>query len=375
MKGKLNIGDGFDMETGLKLGSRITALRKEKGMTQEQLAAALGVSAPAVSKWETDTSCPDIALLCPLARALGTNVDTLLQFEEQPSQKQIEEWMNGILEKASSQKGDQAEEMLEEILHRYPSSAAVKYQAAMVLTAMEMWRFAEPEEKRERWKAQKKLLLCQIHEEGELPYSQLAVIQLASFALAENELEKAEQLLNELPKELSQYPVDPTIMWTILYQKRGETQKAREMLQKRLYKQIYNAQNCLMQLMNPELTPDTGEALKLCEIYRQVDSIFQLGGNFCEGIFAEIYMRAGEAEKSLDCILKMVKAACSPVQMPNPLLFSAMQKERKEADQPAMSKELRRTLLIGLQNEEQYAAFREDRRFKEAVELLEKCDL
>lgn len=375
MKGKLNIGDGFGMETGLKLGSRITALRKEKGMTQEQLAAALGVSAPAVSKWETDTSCPDIALLCPLARALGTNVDTLLQFEEQPSQKQIEEWMNGILEKARLQEADQAEAMLQEILHRYPSSAAVKYHAAVVLSVMEMWGMTEPAEKRERWKAQKKQLLWQIHEEDKGTYSQLAIIQLSSFAIAENDLEKAEQLLNELPEETAQYPVDPAMIWVMLYQKRGETEKAKEMLQKRLYVQIRHAQNCLMQLMNPELTPDTEEALKLCEVYRQVDSIFRLGGNFCEGIFAEIYMRAGEIEKSLDCILKMVKAACSPVQMPNPLLFSAMQKERKEADQPAMSKELRRTLLIGLQNEEQYAAFREDRRFKEAVELLEKCDL
>lgn len=65
------------------LGARIASLRRKKSMTQEALARAVGVSAPAVSKWETDASCPDIALLCPLARALGTNVDTLLAFEEE----------------------------------------------------------------------------------------------------------------------------------------------------------------------------------------------------------------------------------------------------------------------------------------------------
>lgn len=64
------------------LGAHIAALRKTKGMTQEQLAAVLGISAPAVSKWETDSSCPDITLLCPLARALGTNLDTLLQLKK-----------------------------------------------------------------------------------------------------------------------------------------------------------------------------------------------------------------------------------------------------------------------------------------------------
>ena len=40
----------------LKLGANIAALRKAKGMTQEQLAAALGISSPAVSKWETGVS-------------------------------------------------------------------------------------------------------------------------------------------------------------------------------------------------------------------------------------------------------------------------------------------------------------------------------
>ena len=63
----------------LKIGGRIAEMRKAKGMTQEQLAAALGVSAPAVSKWETGSSYPDITLLCPLARALGSNVDSLLE--------------------------------------------------------------------------------------------------------------------------------------------------------------------------------------------------------------------------------------------------------------------------------------------------------
>lgn len=58
----------------LRIGKKIIELRKTRGMTQEQLAAALGVTAPAVSKWETDSSYPDITLLCPLARALGTDV-------------------------------------------------------------------------------------------------------------------------------------------------------------------------------------------------------------------------------------------------------------------------------------------------------------
>ena len=66
------------MEYKETMGKRISDLRKSKGMTQEQLAQQLGVTAQAVSKWENDLSCPDISILPPLAEALGVTTDELL---------------------------------------------------------------------------------------------------------------------------------------------------------------------------------------------------------------------------------------------------------------------------------------------------------
>ena len=66
------------------MGQRIAMLRKGKSMTQEALAEARGVSAPAVSKWENVVSCPDITLLPQLARTLGVTVDALLTGENEP---------------------------------------------------------------------------------------------------------------------------------------------------------------------------------------------------------------------------------------------------------------------------------------------------
>ena len=60
------------------LGERIAEKRKEKGLTQEELADMLGVSAQAVSKWENDISCPDIMTLVPLAEKLECTIDELL---------------------------------------------------------------------------------------------------------------------------------------------------------------------------------------------------------------------------------------------------------------------------------------------------------
>ena len=60
------------------IGNRIQKFRKENGLTQEELAEKLGVSAQAVSKWENDASCPDISLLPQLCRILGITTDELL---------------------------------------------------------------------------------------------------------------------------------------------------------------------------------------------------------------------------------------------------------------------------------------------------------
>ena len=63
------------------MGKRTQRLRKARELTQEQAAAALDVTAAAVSKWETDAACPDVAMLAPLARLLKVTVDELLEME------------------------------------------------------------------------------------------------------------------------------------------------------------------------------------------------------------------------------------------------------------------------------------------------------
>lgn len=63
----------------MNIGNNIAALRKEKGITQEELANILGVSAQAVSKWENNSSCPDVALLTDIADYFGVTVDALLR--------------------------------------------------------------------------------------------------------------------------------------------------------------------------------------------------------------------------------------------------------------------------------------------------------
>lgn len=62
----------------MKLGQTITALRKQKNMTQAEVAEALHISYQAVSKWERDESLPDITLLPSIAALFQISIDKLL---------------------------------------------------------------------------------------------------------------------------------------------------------------------------------------------------------------------------------------------------------------------------------------------------------
>ena len=61
----------------IDMSTVIANLRREKGMTQEELAQAMGVTNQAVSKWESAQNCPDIQLLPQLADLFGVTIDSL----------------------------------------------------------------------------------------------------------------------------------------------------------------------------------------------------------------------------------------------------------------------------------------------------------
>jgi len=62
----------------MKIGKQIQELRKQRNITQEDLAAQLGVTAAAVSKWENSYTVPDLFMLCALADFFEVTTDELL---------------------------------------------------------------------------------------------------------------------------------------------------------------------------------------------------------------------------------------------------------------------------------------------------------
>lgn len=105
----------------MQIGKVIRKYRKERNMTQEEMANCLGVTAPAVNKWENGNSMPDITLLAPIARLLHISLDILLSFREDLSTEEIR---NLLQEMDDRFKGDSYENVFtwaKQTIEQYPN--------------------------------------------------------------------------------------------------------------------------------------------------------------------------------------------------------------------------------------------------------------
>ncbi len=102
MKVKVRLKGGVVMDTVIT-GRFISELRKEKGLTQVELAEKLNVTDKAVSKWETGRSAPDVSLLIPLSEILEVTVTEILK-GERISTEVLPEASNEVIVKAIKEK-------------------------------------------------------------------------------------------------------------------------------------------------------------------------------------------------------------------------------------------------------------------------------
>lgn len=352
----------------IKIGAKIIELRKEKKMTQEQLANILGVSAPAVSKWETDSSYPDITMLCPLARALGTDVDTLLSYEETLSEEKQGQYMTEIIGMVREGKTEEAEERLEQLLHSYPSSVSLKFSAIAAFSFLEMngannAPSRTDDEKKAQWRARKKELAEAIYESGDSAFYLSAISMLVSLELADDHLDRAEELL----KKTITNTADFTMLWVQLYQKRGEKDKALETVQRNLYKLICEVRAYILTLLENNMELDLDRTAEICDIFEKQEELFGVGNGMGHAVMAEVCLRLGREKEALEHLEKLAENLTGhPVPPNQALFFPAFSPETTVP----LSEEFRQIVLTGLQQDACYEPLRGTERFQKILERL-----
>ncbi len=118
----------------VKLSENIKKFRKERKMTQEQLAEAMGVSVSAVYKWESNQSTPEIHLILEMADMFNTSTDVLLGYEWRNNSAASA--LDRLITLTKEKEYDEAITEAEKALKSYPNNFDIVYQSALLYLEM-----------------------------------------------------------------------------------------------------------------------------------------------------------------------------------------------------------------------------------------------
>lgn len=256
----------------MKINEIIREKRVAKGLTQEQVGSYLGVSTSAVNKWEKGISYPDITLLPALARLLDTDLNTLLDFEEDLSQQEVGNFLNELYSVATTKGIDQAFNLSMDKIHQYPSCDILLLNVALTLEGF-ISMHCENDANQDYLKTIENLYLRVA--EGKDPQAQnQAKAILVSKYMKRNELNKAENLLNELPDKIL---IDKKQLQANLYIAQGKLEKASSIIEMKILSELSSVQTSLFTLMDIALKENrTSDAEGIAYVAREMVGLFDL---------------------------------------------------------------------------------------------------
>lgn len=231
----------------MKINHIIKEKRIERGYTQEQLASILGVTAPAVNKWEKGSSFPDITLLPVLARVLKTDLNTLLSFKNDLTREELAMFLNELSKIAIYESTEKAFETAKEKISEYPESDELILYCAIIIensALMEKGSNIQSNyDEAEVFSWYEKA--CQ---SGDVNIKSMAQSSVVNKFIEKGEYEKAEKIIDEIPDKL---PVDKKQLKINLALKKGEYEKAALLLEEKLLlsvTEILSDMTALMQI-------------------------------------------------------------------------------------------------------------------------------
>ena len=283
----------------LGIGTFIAARRKEKGLTQEELADYLGVSKPAVSKWESGQSYPDITLLPVLAAFFNTTTDALIGYEAQMTKTDIRKLYLRLSAAFAAEPFDKVRAECREYVKKYHACWELLYAVALLFVNHAMLA-SGPQEAAEILREASALLESVEKESGDVRLAQEALSVRAYCCLALGEPSEAIDLLGDGEAQT----LSAEVLLAKAYAMRGDRERARSLLQIYVFKNGSGLIAALTDLMAqyPEdhervgaclaLAENIGEALELRRI--QPHQYFTL-----HLTAASLFAAAGDHEQAL----------------------------------------------------------------------------
>lgn len=251
----------------MKINEVIRTLRKEEGYTQEQVANYLGVTAPAVNKWEKGVSYPDITLLPPLARLLNTSIDQLLSFKSSLTQLEIQTFISDLNDAYQTDGFEVAFNKGQDLITTYPNSDHLIFSIAQLAYAYLAMLNAEVDVYEPQIiKLYQRLLTTQDSELLIAVQSALANIYTHRF-----EFEAAREIINRIPNQ----GMDKRYLEAKIYEKEERLDLAYEIYETMLFKNA-NTICQILQLMLTLQQKQNTDCHETVELIQKTATLFEL---------------------------------------------------------------------------------------------------
>lgn len=254
----------------MKINEIIREKRKELQLTQEKAAEYLGVSTPAVNKWEKGISYPDITLLPALARLLKTDLNTLLSFNEELTDSEIGYFANELVNVIEKEGFKSGYKMAMEKIQEYPNCDKLIYTVALSLEGTLLMLGIEDNKK---YYEQIEKMYDRIANSEDAAIRNQAVSMLISKHMEREEYDQAQELMDILPK----YPFDKRQLQANLYIKQRKYHEALELLENKLIEEANEIQIILLKLMEVHIKENKmEEAEYFANISQKTSQLYDL---------------------------------------------------------------------------------------------------
>lgn len=332
--------------------------RRALGLTQEQVAEHMGVSTPAVSKWETGQTCPDTALLPRLARLLKTDLNSLFAFQESLSSEEIREICTSIRETGQKDGAPAAFALAEDQLRSFPHCEELLLNTAFSLEAVTNLSPADTAAYGDKVDA----LFEKLAESSDLSIRNSANFMLANKYIRRGELEQAQQVLDRMPdkQDITQELADKMMLQVTIYQQQGKYEEAAEKLEYAMLTTATRMKTLLSQYAGLEMTagnPDRAKAA--AEKGAAFGELFQLWEYTCYVDEYMVALKAKDAGTVLSLLRKLLTALTQPWNTADTVLFRHVQWNIS----PDQYKDIRAQLLASLERDAEFEFLRETPEF------------
>ena len=265
----------------MNISQEIRTRRLALNMTQEQVATRLGVSAPAVNKWERGASYPDITLIPALARLLNTDANTLLSFEQKLSPEKNLAIQREVERRIREEGYDAGFSYAREQLLAYPSSDELAIILASYLDgALMLYQIPDPERYRPSLEAEYERLA----DSSVSAVRDQALTMLVSRAMTQGDHERAQALLDRIPEPA----IDKQQRQAALYMQKGDCERAGQLCEARVAKSagdLIAALNSLSEIALKQESPDIARDIarrarpiaEACDLPRWMSATLELG--------------------------------------------------------------------------------------------------